>query len=37
MATFRKRGGSWQVRVRRLGHLDEVKTLPTKVDAEQWA
>ena len=37
MATCRKRGNGWQVRVRRLGYPDEVKTLPTKLDAEQWA
>lgn len=37
MATFRKRGNGWQVRVRRSGYPDEVKTLSTKFDAEQWA
>ena len=37
MATFRKRGNGWQVRVRRVGYPDEVKTLSTKFDAEQWA
>lgn len=35
MATFRKRGNGWQVRVRRVGYPDEVKTLSTKFDAEQ--
>lgn len=37
MATIRKRGNTWQVRIRRQGYPDESKTLPTKFDAEQWA
>ena len=37
MATIRKRANAWQARVRRNGYPDEVKTLPTKSEAEQWA
>ena len=37
MAAFRKRGAGWQARVRRAGYPDEVKTFPTKAEAERWA
>ena len=37
MAAFRKRGTGWQARVRRAGYPDEVKTFPTRVEAERWA
>jgi integrase len=37
MASIRKRGAVWQARVRRYGYPDEVKSFPTKVDAETWA
>ena len=37
MATFRKHGRGWQARVRRGGYPDEVKTFPSKADAERWA
>ena len=37
MATFRNRGGKWQVRVRRLGQQPISKSFQTKQDAERWA
>lgn len=37
MATFRKHGRGWQVRVRRRGYPDEVKSFPSKAEAERWA
>jgi integrase len=37
MATFRKHGRSWQARVRRRGYPDEVKSFPSKAEAERWA
>lgn len=37
MASIRKRGDGWQVRVRQRGYPDEVKTFPTKSEAESWA
>lgn len=37
MATIRKRGDSWQARVRRFGYPDEVKTCSTRTEAERWA
>ena len=37
MASFRKRGESWQARVKRFGYPDQVKTFPSKSSAEQWA
>jgi len=37
MATFKKRGTSWQAQVRRKGHLPEVQTFRLKSDAERWA
>lgn len=37
MAAFRKRGTGWQARVRRAGYPDEVKTFPTRAEAERWA
>lgn len=37
MATFRKQGRGWQARIRRQGYPDEVKSFPSKADAERWA
>lgn len=38
MANIRKRGRyQWQVRVRRKGYPDQVKTFNTKADADAWA
>lgn len=37
MATFRKRGSSWQVQVRREGHPPLSKSFPTKSEAMAWA
>jgi integrase len=37
MASIRKRGDTWQARVRRSGYPDEVKSFLTKADAERWA
>lgn len=37
MATFKKRGSSWQAQVRRKGHKAEVMTFRLKTDAERWA
>jgi len=37
MATLRKHGRGWQARVRRRGYPDEVKTFPSKAEAERWA
>ncbi len=38
MANFRKRGElQWQARVRRKGYPDQVKTLNTRAEAEEWA
>jgi integrase len=37
MAAIRKRGNSWQARVRRHGFPDQVCTFETKADAERWA
>lgn len=37
MATFVKRGGVWQARVRRRGHKPLTKTFPRKLLAERWA
>lgn len=37
MASIRKRGDVWQARVRRYGYPDEVKSFPTKADADTWA
>jgi len=37
MATFRKRGTSWQVQVRRLGHKPVSQSFKSKADAELWA
>lgn len=36
MATVRKRGGKWQVQVRRDGHTPQSKTFTRKCDAEAW-
>lgn len=37
MASIRKHGSGWQVRVRRTGFPIEIKTFPTKSEAERWA
>lgn len=37
MATFRQRSGGWQVRVRRQGYPDMVKTFKLRQDGEKWA
>lgn len=37
MATFRQRSGGWQVRVRRQGYPDELKTFTLRQDGEKWA
>jgi len=37
MATFRKRGSTWQVQVRRQGHLPINRTFRSKPNAEVWA
>lgn len=37
MASIRKRGSSWQVRVTRRGFPAEVKTFSSKAEAERWA
>ena len=37
MATFRKRGDSWQVQIRRTGYPSLTKTFPSKAAASQWA
>jgi integrase len=37
MASIRKHGDAWQVRIRRKGFPVEIKTFSTKVGAEQWA
>lgn len=37
MASFRKHGNGWQVRVRRQGHPDITKSFPSRLDAEKWA
>lgn len=37
MASIRQRDGKWQVRVRRKGFADEVKTFNTRTDAERWS
>ena len=37
MATFRKRGTSWQAQVKRKGHRFEVRSFGTKLEAEEWA
>ena len=37
MATFRKRGERWQVRIQRRGHPPLTKSFLTRQDAEKWA
>lgn len=37
MATFRQRGTSWEVQIRRKGHRPVTKTFPKKFLAEKWA
>lgn len=37
MASFRQRNNRWQVRVRRLGFPDQVRTFNLRQDAERWA
>jgi integrase len=37
MASYRKRDGKWQARVKRLGFAPIAKTFNNKTDAEKWA
>lgn len=37
MATYRQRGNSWEVQIRRKGHAPLSKTFPKKALAEKWA
>ena len=37
MASIRKRGDSWQVRIRRVGHPPQSKNFPRKDQAVRWA
>jgi integrase len=37
MATFRKRGQSWEVQIRRLGHASLTRSFKSKQDATVWA
>jgi len=37
MATFRKRGSTWQVMVRKVGSPPQSATFDTKAEAERWA
>jgi len=37
MASLRKRGNSWQVQVRKLGHLSQTRTFNVKTHALAWA
>ena len=37
MATIRKRGDKWQVRIQRRGVPEQSKTFLSRVDAEKWA
>lgn len=37
MASIRKRGNSWQVRVNRRGFPAEVQSFANKIDADRWA
>ena len=37
MASIRQREGKWQARVRRKSFPDEVRTFPSRQDAERWA
>ncbi len=37
MATFRKRGERWQVRIQRRGHPPLTKSFLTRQDADKWA
>lgn len=37
MATIRKRGGRWQVQIRRQGHAPVSRTFAKKSDADAWA
>lgn len=37
MATFRKRAGSWQAQVRKVGCPPQSATFPTKAAAQRWA
>ena len=36
MATIKRRGKSWQVRIRRNGFADETKSFGSKLEAERW-
>lgn len=37
MASFRKRGNSWEVQIRRRGHPAQSRTFDTKAQAQRWA
>jgi len=37
MASFRKRSGSWQARVKRINYPDIAKSFGTKIAAQDWA
>jgi hypothetical protein len=37
MATFRKRGNSWQAQVRRVESVSQTKSFRLKIDAIAWA
>ena len=37
MASFRKRSGSWQARVKRKNYPDVTKSFGAKIAAQQWA
>src|SRR5471030_2674526 len=37
MASIRQRSGVWQALVRRVGYPTEVKSFPTKAEAQMWA
>ncbi len=37
MASFRKRGSSWQVQIRRSGHPPVTRTFKSKSNADAWS
>ena len=37
MASFRKRSGGWQARIRRKGYTDITKTFSTRYEANTWS
>jgi len=37
MASIRERSGTWQARVRREGYPAEVRSFPTRAEAQKWA